>query len=207
MILPNAPALPAAFARRLLAWVEQGGTLIATGPVGAWDEYGRPNGLLLDAALGPSNWTREGRALRLRDGLADTETRTVEVRSPAAFLVERRLGKGAVIIRQGAFPPERLYRAVAAAAPRRFYGENNRFHLVLRQDKTGVAGKPGSLYLSVLNPDCHRPREDELVVAGAYRDIADISCGFPIPSSIRDGQTRFSIRLGPAETAMIRIRP
>jgi hypothetical protein len=48
--------------------------------------------------------------------------------------------------------------------------------------------------------------EDEIVMKGEYKDVADISCNFPIATTIKDGKTSFKLSLAPAEGIMIRIQ-
>ena len=95
----------------------------------------------------------------------------------------------------------------ARCTPRFFYAENGRFHLVMREDKkAGTRPNSRGLYLSLLNPDCYRTFEEVIVLNAQFKDITDISCNFPIKPFIKDGMTRFSIRLAPAEGIMVRIR-
>ena len=87
-ILPFATHLDAAFTRQLIAFAQGGGTIIASGPAGLYDELGRSNGGLFKAAgLSP---TRAGNAgdWRYDYGAADT--------SQAKF-IEVPVGKGRLV--------------------------------------------------------------------------------------------------------------
>jgi hypothetical protein len=115
-------------------------------------------------------------------------------------LIEKECGKGKVYMRLNPVKEDALYEIISRHAPRMFYQENGKFHLAMRQ------GKKGELYLSALNPDVYQTFEDEIVLKGEYKDMADISCNFPIIPSSKDGLTRFKVKLGPAEGIMIRIQ-
>ncbi len=52
LVAPWAVWLRPQVARALRDWVQQGGVLISSGPVGAYDEYGKPLNTILEAALG-----------------------------------------------------------------------------------------------------------------------------------------------------------
>lgn len=52
IVAPWAMWLQPEAAEQLLAWVRRGGLLISSGPIGAFDQYGRPLNSILDAALG-----------------------------------------------------------------------------------------------------------------------------------------------------------
>jgi len=206
VILPNALCLPDPFVSRLLAWVETGGVLVTTGAVGTMNEYGVASGTILDRVIGRGQWTCEREALRVTAGAAGINVLAVDTRQRPA-LIEKAHGKGKVYLRLSPAKEELLYEIIASHAPRTFYVENRRLHLAMREERTARAGLDSrTLYLSILNPDCYQTLEDEIVLRGEYRDIADITCNFPIRPRIRNGATRFSIRLAPAEGIMVRIR-
>jgi hypothetical protein len=116
-------------------------------------------------------------------------------------LIEKDFFGGKVCMRLNPVTEEAIYGIISANAPRFFYGEGNKFHMAMRQ---GQEGK--DLYLSFLNPDVYQTLEDEIAVKGEYKDVTDISCNFPMVATIKDGYTRFKVKLSPAEGIMVRIR-
>jgi len=199
IILPNAACLPDAFTDKLLAWVKGGGVLVGAGATGVMNEYAVVTGRLPDAALGKGRWSYEKGRLDIKDG---TEGILVLARNSSnrPALVEKGFGKGKICLRVDTVGEEAVYGVISRYAPRQFYGKQNNLHMAMRQGK-GEATK----YLSLLNPDCNETREEEIVLAGEYKRITDISDNFPIVPRISGGETSFKIRLSPAETAMIRI--
>lgn len=201
VILPNALCLPDAFVEKLLGWVETGGVLMTTGAVGAMNEYGVVSGTMLGKVLGPGQWSCEKEALGVKDDAPGISVLASDTRQRPA-LIGKAYGNGQVYLRLNPVKDELLYEIIARCAPRTFYAKDGRFHLALREDRDGRR----SLYLSVLNPDCYQTLEDEIVLRGQFGDIADITCNFPIKPVLKDGDTRFSVRLAPAEGVMVRVR-
>lgn len=199
VILPNALCLPDVFVDRLLGWVKAGGVLITTGAVGAMDEYGVSSGTMLNRILGPGQWDCEQEALRVGEATAGIRLLAADTRGRPA-LIEKAHGRGTVYLRLNPVKAALLCEVIARHAPRRFYAENNRFHLAMRD------GAESCFYLSLLNPDCYETLADDIVLRGEFREIADISCNVPIKPALDDGMTRFSIRLQPAEGIMVRVR-
>jgi hypothetical protein len=201
--VPNAPYLPDKFVEKLLEWVKKGGILLTTGPVGVMNELGVKSGKMPDEVLGAGQWTYEKGKLSVKDGSPGLTVLAIDSSKQPA-LIEKDCGKGKVYMRLNTVNNESVNESISKIinqyAPRKFHGKDNRFHLVMR------AGKKGELYLSVLNPDCYKQLDDEIVLEGEYKTIADISCNFPILPEIRDGKTSFKLSLAPAEGVMIRIQ-
>jgi len=211
LILPSAACLPDVFVSKLLEWVKGGGVLLATGPVGVMNEYGVQSGKLLDDVLGAGQWNYEKKKLSVKEGPGLRVLARDSSKQPA--LLEKSYGAGKVYMRLRAGQEEAVYKIISRHAPRKFYGKDNRFHLAMRQGQKRVwhqflsgKGEGDCLYLSLLNPDVYRTLEDEIVLEGEYKEVADISCNFPIVPSIKNGYTRFKVKLGPAEGIMIRIK-
>ena len=70
LVAPWAMWLQPQAAQALLAWVRAGGVLISSGPVGAYDQYGKPLGTILDAALGKDPIGLRGRRAARRHQLS-----------------------------------------------------------------------------------------------------------------------------------------
>ena len=157
------------------------------------NEYGVKSGKFPDAVLGAGQWSCEKGKPNVKEG-GGLRVLTQDSSKQAA-LIEKAYGKGKVYMRVNSVPEEALYDIINANAPRRFFGKDNRFHLAMRQ---GTAkGEEDCLYLSVLNPDVSKTLEDEIVLLGEHREIADVSCNFPIVPEIKDGKTIFKLRLAP----------
>jgi hypothetical protein len=206
VILPNAACLPDAFVTKLLAWVKAGGVLITTGATGVMNEYGVKGGTFPDAVLGAGQWTYAKGLLAVRDGAPGLRVAAQDSSNQPA-LIEKASDKGKVYMRLNPVKEDVLYGIIASHAPRQFYGKQNRFHLAMRDGKAREGTEKGALYLTALNPDCFERFEDEIVLAGEYREVADIGSNFPIIPEIKNGQTSFKISLAPAEPVVIRIRP
>ena len=78
----------------------------------------------------------------------------------------------------------------------------NSFELVLREDKHE------NRYLFVLNPHTRESRQDDLTLAGRFSRCTDlgIGSGVPLPLSLNDSETRFTLRLHPGEGTVISLR-
>lgn len=200
LILPDAGSLPDAFVDKLLDWVRGGGVLLTTGPTGVTDELGSPSGRFLNAVLGAERWVVAKGKLSVKKGTSGVQlVASDSYQQPG--LIRRDVGRGKVLLRLSAVSDSALYDAIGCHAPRKFYAAQNRFHLAMRD------GAREGLYLSALNPSCYDRLQDEIVLAGQYREVTDVSNNFPIIPRIEDGKTSFTLSLAPAESVMIRIRP
>jgi hypothetical protein len=223
IILPQAPCFPAGLTERLLAWVKRGGTLISVGPPGIWDAYGHDDGRLLNQVFGPSNvrdtqpgkWKWEwrftahpllGERAGVRANLPQSIWKTNEA-SGNTLAALASYGKGKVLVTTAHFDtPElqtQLYRALdTAIGVRPAACAENRFELVLREDKRGHR------YLFVLNPHTRDIREDDITVSGRYPHCTDlgIGSGLPLLVSAAASQTTFHIRLHPGEGTVVALQ-
>jgi len=198
VILPEAVCLPDGFAEKLSGWVKEGGVLITTGPAGLNNEYGVKSGKFLDEVIGPGQWNYENGILKVTESAPGINVKAYDTSNRPALL-EKSYGKGKVYLRTSVVPENLMYELISGYAPRKFYGKDNRFQLAMRQGKDGIR------YLSLLNPDCYETLEDEIVLEGEYKKVADISNNFPLLPEIQKGKTSFKVRLTPAEGVMIRI--
>jgi len=198
IIMPNAPCLPDKFTDKLLGWVKGGGILLTTGAAGVMNEYGVKGGKLPDEVLGAGQWTYEKGKMSVKEEIPGINVLALDS-SKQPSLIEKDCGKGKVYMRLNPVKEKATYEIISRFAPRKFHGKDNKFHLAMRE------GKEKELYLSVLNPECYKQLEDEIVLDGEFKTIADISNNFPILPEIRDGKTSFKISLAPAEGIIIRI--
>ena len=231
VILPYVQYFDDGFAAKLLDWVNDGGTLIALGPFGLYDKLG------FDIADGaalvypgasfsytdpdyPLSWvwqvsgspafvngydissygsgtimtTLDGRALyRPAVGIGAGDKRTT--RPPGSDIVD----PGGYSAAQQAF-----YDTLATATERKAWVTSGNVEMVTRQD----AGGQGPLYISLLNWDYRNALTTDLVVAGAYSDISDLSIlgSFAVPATINAGQTTIPMKIGPGEGLMLKLQ-
>jgi hypothetical protein len=211
IILPQAPYLPVAITDALLAWVRKGGTVISAGVPGIWTPYGEDDLRLVNEVFGKSRvtdtdhgkWRWKWELLERRPGI---ETLSKDADSNV-LLARARHCQGSVLIATNGFdsPEDRkqFYHSLDAAIGQRPVScAHDAFELTLR------AGKSGR-YLCALNPDTREIREDALTVAGNFRGSEDmgIGIGVPLPVDVRDGETRFKLRLHPGESTVIHLKP
>jgi len=200
VILLSAKLMPDPMVKKLIAWVKDGGILIASGPPGIGNEYGLEDNRLMDLAFGKGKWNFD----------ANKGTFTVETgdgpRSPkllwkagSSFLVEGKVGKGSIIVINKSVQDNVLYNIISKHAPRRFYAKDLKFQLILRDGAD-------CQYLSVLNVDPYNSKEDEIVLKGRYSSVLDINSNFPIHTTTKAGYTRFKIQLAPCEGIVIQLK-
>ena len=196
-------SLPPAMTDMLLDWVRGGGTLIAAGPAGRWNEFGEADGKLLNKAFGPMEWIFD----RTKNTWSAKFSRLPATwRSSGAdgFWAGATYGQGAVHLTNATHLGEaelgEIGRLVSEISPPLCSSRGRRIQLTPRQG-------PGALHLCALNPDCYAVVEDEITVRGPYQTVTDLDSngGFPIPAKVEDGQTRFRLRLAPAEGIVVRL--
>jgi len=200
--------------QRLLKWVRDGGTLIAIGPYGHWDEYGRKSSKLIDAcfgelplepARGPDRWT-----FRLpEEALATLPLVKLEnVHAGECRLVSARHGKGRVYLSTvttlNALPVEakRILNGalLEAAGFPRAYSAHRDFSLYTRENP-----ETRERYLIAVNEDTRARMEDTVTVLGEYPRPLDLACpgGFPVPARVGTGYTTLSLSLAPGEGTIL----
>jgi hypothetical protein len=208
IILPQSPCFPRGMTERLLSWVKRGGTLISIGVPGIWDPYGYNDARLVNRVFGlsevrdeqPGKWNWEWRIEHPGPKVA-WKTNDNSGKTLAALAT---YGKGKVLVTTGPFDaPElrnRFYQTLDSAVLKRPAAcENDRFELVLREDKHGHR------YLFVLNPHTREIREDDIAIAGRFSHCLDlgIGSGLPVSVSLTNSETRFRLRLHPGEGTVI----
>ena len=200
--------------QRLLKWVEGGGTLIAIGPYGYWDEYGRKSGTLIEAcfgelpiepARGRDRWT-----FRLtEDALPVSRSISVEsARNGECRLISVKHGKGKVYLTTdttlNTLPVEAkriLNDALLQSTgfPRAYCAHRN-FSLYTRENP-----ETRERYLIAVNEDTRARMEDTVTVLGEYPRPVDVACpgGFPARARVGAGYTTLSLSLAPGEGTIL----
>jgi hypothetical protein len=199
VILPLATHLDEAFTKQLVDFAHAGGTVICSGPAALYNELGRPNGQLLNAAkLQPRLENPEG------------DWRYLYGKDEGKPLVEAAVGKGKVVALA-----QSVTRVTAADEAARLVG-------MVRQKAAPAAEAPGTTLelllrrlpdgrhlLCVLNWDPDKATSGEVSVQGAFKRVADID--MPTPCSIRaasaKGRTRFNVSLDAGATTYIMLAP
>jgi hypothetical protein len=193
VILPFATHLDEGFSKQLIAFAQGGGTIIASGPAGLYNELGRDNGALLKAAgLQAKRETEQG-DWRYDYGASD--------KSQAKF-IEVVVGKG------------RLVALKESAAGLKTEGEA--LAALIRQRTTPVAEAPGTtlellarqlpdgrVLLCALNADPDQAATGEVFVQGSFTRVADIDLptAARVPASVKAGRTSFRVSLDAGTTA------
>ena len=197
VILPVATHLERGFAAQVVQFLQNGGTVVASGPPGRFDDLGRPDGALLRAATPAVTVTRTSppsTSWQFDYGVAPG----------ASGWVELSVGKGRLLL--APVPLGRLPdRGQALAA-------------WLRESATPAAEAPGTTFelllrrlpdgrhlLCALNRDPDRATEGTVAVVGDFTQVADVdqAQAARVPSAVRAGRTEFRLRLDPGETTYL----
>ena len=209
LIVPNGTCLPPELCGILTEWVKGGGRLVATGALGVFNQYGRPDGTFLRSVFGEGNWAHNS-----YDNWkpVDVSIKPVETVGKAE-LYQHDLGKGTVWLFNTADMSgkilSRCLELVAENTARSFYCKDNKFDLAMRAapDKTflSMPRSPGKKYLYVLNSSLKETVEDEIIINGEFRRVSD--AGLPremlVPSRCEKGKTIVPLRLHPAEGTLL----
>ena len=200
LIAPWAIHVPEAVQARLVAWIERGGILLATGPVGVFDEYGKPSGKLLRTVVGDLPWVYDAGAKAWRlasaDKLPKVRQRAVAGGGPPLLLGAH--GKGRLILWPG-----RLGDAGAAGLLRSLVDEVLPAPFI-DTELAGVEIVPretegGEQFLFVTNLDAREAKSGTVLVRGKYSRVIDLSCEARphVPVTHLAGYTRVPVRLHP----------
>ena len=209
IILPQAPYLPAAMTDKLLAWVKNGGTLVALGVPGIWTPQGKDDMRLVTSIFGktevkdrePGKWKWDWKLLEEKTGVESfaEKDKTIGAAAPC--------GKGCVLIAAENYQAEPLRKLFFTAIDRAIgirpaSCAKDSFELVLREDNMRHR------YLFILNPQTREIRQDTITLAGNYRYCSDlgVGSGVPVPGTCKDGRTTFELRLHPGEGTVIELR-
>jgi hypothetical protein len=198
LVAPWAIHVPVAVQEVILAWVRAGGTLVASGPCGLFDEHGNPAGLVLRASLGPTlAWTY--------DAAPELWTATQDG-APTASLLRAACGQGQVVIlREPFLTPERLGwldAELRTAIPTPWLETAlPNLEILPRQNAAGEA------FLFVTNLDARAACQGQLSVRGEYPTVVDLTCEARprIAVVTADGKTRLPVRLAPGGALFLRL--
>jgi hypothetical protein len=179
LVVPWAINLPQDVERQLLAWVAEGGIIFATGPLGVFDEYGKPSAALLKATVGDLDWrynAEKGVWEAAPTGPSippNVEKRTVSG-SNVPLLVAK-IGKGRLYLW-----PDRISVSRKADILEMVLDEVIPVRSV-RTDLSNIeivprVGASGERYLFVVNLDAKAPRDGEVAVRGKFENVVDLSC-------------------------------
>lgn len=227
MFIPYGAYFPDGLAARLLEFVRGGGSIVACGPPGVYDKYGRMvNGFLsavgITAEQDPKtdSWT-----LKVDERGGVTVVETDAAGSP--LIVDVSFGKGHITVSllpwhdmgtlvfdlikgAGAGPMAWSEGALMATDSTRYLSvlgrggapERVALELLVREDDKG--GK----YLCVLNRSYRTPRQDWVSVPGRYARIVDLGAGggMPVRAHYRDGVTRFKVHLNAGEGTVFSLK-
>ncbi len=202
LIAPWAAWLKPDVATEIAEWVKRGGILISSGPVGAFDEYGRPLKTLLQEALGEVTFSYGGHE-RLTENRLSSDSidylrslgdyasshfggwfwKVEGAEEPKArvdlsladgtpIVYEGRLGKGKVLVATGPLGKNGLRQYVLNQVAQRVTP------LVRKTLDDGFHVVPrrdlhGRLYLAVVNQSVRDTLEEKLTVEGRYRQVTE----------------------------------
>ena len=200
VILPFASHLSTAFASRLESFLSAGGTVVASGPPGVYDELGLPSGRVFQAAKPPLS-PQPG-----ADPRRGWEYAFAGLESPHGW-VETRVGDGRLVVltrsvRQLAEHHDRLADILRAAAEPVAAAPETTMELLVRRMPDGEH------LVCVLNTDPDRATEGQIAVRGSFAQVVDIDMpvAVAVPARIEDGWTCFSTVLDPGSSTFFLLR-
>jgi hypothetical protein len=207
IILPDAPYLPSAMTDKLLAWVKNGGTLIAYGVPGIWTPYGKDDMRLVTTIFGKSEVrdTEPGKwkwSWNLTEPNANVQPIKDAGNLQGALAT---YGKGKMLIAPRGFDGvmrTALFQAIDSIIGTRAAAcGNDKFELVMRDDKHRHR------YLFVLNPHTREVRQDRIILAGNYKKAVDfgVGSGVPIPVLRSNDTSIVELRLPPGDGTAIEL--
>ncbi len=194
---------------RLAAWVGRGGTLLATGPVGLYDEYGRSCGKLLQAAFpGLTAQRGDGATVALAGGGPTVRRRWTfgAVASERSYadgqgaVLRGRLGKGEIIVTGFSHldgpdvVADLLGQAVARHAPPLAEADNPSVQLYLCR-------REGTYLLYVVNEDHAQGQRTRLTLRRPLI-VADLRSRLSLGT-----RTELTLNLRPGEGRVLRLTP
>jgi len=202
VILPFAPYMTKRTAARLIDWTRRGGTLIALGPCGVYDELGFPTGKLMKKLFGfVPNATGP-----LSRGAAVWRGEKLD----GNLMCIRPFGKGTAVyvkhelrdtLRERRQAERILVDAILKKAERFAVCAGNRLQLFLRRDASGKR------FLFAYNQSPREIVSDRVILAARCSSVVDVAVpgAFPVPLQIVRGRTEFAVTLAPGQLAVFEI--
>ena len=217
VVVPVGLCMPDRLQERLVAWVRGGGALVAIGPVGVFDEYGKPAGRVLQAAFPGAQWQPHEHRMSRWTVTGHPVGSVIGRYGKGGQILKARLGKGYVYMFTANVQPHsstgftigdeaRSFVDILAPYMTRYvWSGTGAYHLVLRR-RPGP-GQP--LWIYVVNPDFDNAVADEIAVQEEFRAIDDVALPvpFPVPFRVENGSTRIRLNLHPGEGALLRLTP
>ncbi len=209
VVLPLATHLDRRFSRQLVEFLRAGGTCVAAGPCGLFDELGLADGALLAAAL-------PGQTVTRASGPQEEWRYSYGAAAGAGGWVAAAVGKGRLLLlpasvnslpEHGAALLSRIREIVTPAAEALATpgasDEQPRFELLLRRLPDGRH------LLCALNADPDRASTGDIAVNGVFEHIADVDGSPPrlVRGRVEGGRTRFTTLLEAGGTAYYLLAP
>ena len=199
LVVPWAINLPDAVQACLRRWIRGGGIVLTCGPLGLFDEYGKPAGELLKEALGDLAWEYDAKkkdwGISAPENLAPTAKRLSlgeAVRSP--FVGQ--LGQGRLYLWPEPFHTDKdatpLLKLLDDVIPVPYVQTDlPKIEIVPR------AADSRSRLLFIVNLDPEASREGIVQVRGPVKSVAELSCEARpnVPVHYREGLTEIPLRL------------
>lgn len=202
LFLPYAPYMSEEVSRRLVAWVQKGGTLIACGPFSLKNEFG------LDLARGDSIYKTLFPEFK-KLGSGDWNYSVDGSARRARPLGTRSFGKGQVVflnrmldvLLQDVSLKSLLTEIVKGVCERTASSPSPDLEILVRK------GDDGEKYLGLCNKNVEQPIETTVTVVGRYENPMDLLVpgSFPLPSDIFGQKTILRIRLEPGDWTLVRL--
>ena len=196
IILPYGFFLDDGVPERLLKWVRDGGTLLTIGAGGVWNKYGR----------------RDARLMTETIGVAPAE-KSKEFEFPAPYenvpVIRKKAGHGTVAVvtlpvkelLEDAKATTEVEEIIRRAAPQPARSEGDVFEFYRR------IGPDGTRYLAVLNSNPDADVQSIITLRGEFKRVVDVDIpgGMPVSAKIKNGVTRFPLRLQRAGMTVLRL--
>lgn len=186
VLLPRTPYLAHTLQASLANFVQAGGTLVAMADLPAADDLARPDNTLrhtLGDAKPVRTWQQDGQAWASETGHG--RGRLIQFTASMPLAIPSQNAEFAAML------AERVQRTA--------WTEGDVLEVFLRQ------AEDGHDYLFMLNPDLDHPRTATLHCTVPCAELVDATLpgGVRIPSTLANGKRSASIRLAPAETAVL----
>jgi hypothetical protein len=189
LVAPWAINVPDGLQTKLRAWIENGGTLIALGPIGLFDPWGKPSQGLLRSAFGDISWQYDAKAGAWRPAPAQDG------------VVTARLGKGTIALL--AEPPDPAEKRLAlvrdlvrqAVPVPSVATDLDTVELMLSENAAGER------YLFAINLSRHDARTGTVAVRGKYAGVRELTLeGSPeVAVTYANGVTQVPVDLQPGD--------